>query len=64
MTQIHASINHYVLGTVKKVVLYVVVDVKCVAKPKGRWFDGNDGMELSSYNLGWYVGFLFKREVN
>jgi hypothetical protein len=64
MIQTHVLINHYVLGTAKKVALFVAVGAKSVAKPKGRWSDGNDAMELSSYYLGWYAGFLFKREVN
>jgi hypothetical protein len=64
MTQIHASIKAFVHGIAKKVVQFVVVDAKSVVRLKGRWSDGNDGMELSSDYLGWYAGFLFKREIN
>jgi hypothetical protein len=64
MIQIHASTKAFVHGIAKKVALFVAVDVKSVVRLKGRWSDGNDGMEPSSDYLGWYAGFLFKREIN
>jgi hypothetical protein len=64
VTQIHALTSHYVLGIAEKAVRFVVVDVKSVAKPKGRWSDGNASLELSLNNFGWYVGVLFKRKVS
>jgi hypothetical protein len=39
MTQIHASTSHYVLGTAKKADQYVAVDVKYVARLKGKWYE-------------------------
>jgi hypothetical protein len=39
MTQIHASIKAFVLGTAKKVVLSVVVDARFVVRLKGAWYE-------------------------
>jgi hypothetical protein len=63
MIQTHALISLYGLGIAKKAGLFVVVDAKSVARLKGRWSDGNDVMELSPYDIGWYAGFLFKRKI-
>jgi hypothetical protein len=63
MIQIHASTKAFVLGTAKKVVLFVAVDARSVAKLKGRWFDGNASLELSANNPIGYVGVLFERKV-
>jgi hypothetical protein len=43
MTQTHVLINHYVLGTAKKVALFVVAAVKFVARLKGRWYERTSG---------------------
>jgi hypothetical protein len=48
MIQIHALTSHYVLGTAKKAALFVAVAARFVARLKGRWSDGNDGLERRS----------------
>jgi hypothetical protein len=43
MTQIHALINHYVLGIAKKAVQFVAVAVRYVARLKVRWYERLNG---------------------
>jgi hypothetical protein len=39
MIQIAASTSHYGLGIAEKAGLFVVVVVKYVARPKGKWYE-------------------------
>jgi hypothetical protein len=43
MTQIHASISLYGLGTAKKAVQFVVAAVRYVARLKVRWYERRSG---------------------
>jgi hypothetical protein len=39
MIQIHASTKAFVLGTAKRVVLFVAVGARFVVRLKGRWYE-------------------------